>query len=388
MKNAVFTILLMLMLHPFVEGQIDGGDFENFTFTGGDCVPNNGPALTMSASPFVACSFFGWSASHGSPEIWAQTPTTHSATMWSGRWSTDANINGEGIFASCHFRKNRKYKLRLKLACSNSASGTPNQDNFISNVYIKLANGLNNLETVSYTPTSSYYYIPTPASEQVLANYTNFNSTTWSSVDISFTADADYEDLWIYPAHSNGEGHISVLFVDDVIVDDCISYTNYTSTSSLPSYTLRGDYISASNNTNVLTGQNVIFEAGDSIMMSPSFSVQNGATFHAYLGGCDQLNCFDPSFRLASSSVVKDEMILGVSTNIFPNPNNGSFNLYTSSEDSKDVIVYDMKGNVVFTKKDNREMNLSIDISTHPKGLYLVKIISGNEIVTKKVISQ
>ncbi|MBK7665879.1 MAG: hypothetical protein IPJ32_00195 [Sphingobacteriaceae bacterium] len=231
MKKKTYIIIFFLNLSLPFYSQITGGDFENFSFTGGDCVPNTGPNLTMSASPFVACSFFGWSASHGSPEVF-RNGTIHHATMWSGRWSSGTDVTGEGIFGSCHFYKNKVYHLTLKLACSSSTSGTPNIDNFISNVYIKLATGLSQLSTVSYAPTSSYYVIPTPSSQQTIAQYTGFNSTSWYTVDVYFTADNDYDRLWIYPEHSNGSSHISVLFVDDVSVEDCIPFANYTTTSS------------------------------------------------------------------------------------------------------------------------------------------------------------
>ncbi|MBN4062316.1 gliding motility-associated C-terminal domain-containing protein [Bacteroidales bacterium AH-315-I05] len=76
---------------------------------------------------------------------------------------------------------------------------------------------------------------------------------------------------------------------------------------------------------------------------------------------------------------------------IHPNPNSGIFNLMIELDNETTVAVeiMDVLGNLVYRKGDvNTNGNLEVDISTHPKGIYFVKIVSGDEIVVKKVVYQ
>jgi hypothetical protein len=75
---------------------------------------------------------------------------------------------------------------------------------------------------------------------------------------------------------------------------------------------------------------------------------------------------------------------------IFPNPNNGSFNvkLDRSSGDKIDIAVYDLRGRSIFynTYESNSNFNQTINLNNAQSGMYLVKISDGERSATKKII--
>jgi Secretion system C-terminal sorting domain len=74
--------------------------------------------------------------------------------------------------------------------------------------------------------------------------------------------------------------------------------------------------------------------------------------------------------------------------NIYPNPNNGQFNIELKNNGGvASIEVYDMMGKQVFAQND-MSTKLSIDISNQPKGIYFVKVNIGEEVFNEKIIYQ
>jgi subtilisin-like proprotein convertase family protein len=75
---------------------------------------------------------------------------------------------------------------------------------------------------------------------------------------------------------------------------------------------------------------------------------------------------------------------------IYPNPNNGSFNILFDNVSSNQVAitVFDLSGRSVF--KNSYEtfsrFNQNIHLQSVTSGMYLVNIIDGNRVVTKKIV--
>jgi 1,4-alpha-glucan branching enzyme len=74
-----------------------------------------------------------------------------------------------------------------------------------------------------------------------------------------------------------------------------------------------------------------------------------------------------------------------ISIQIYPNPTDGL--LYINKQFSAGVIMFDIKGNVVFNDyiTDN---NFSIDMGRLKSGIYFVKIVDGNSVFVRKVIKK
>ena len=75
---------------------------------------------------------------------------------------------------------------------------------------------------------------------------------------------------------------------------------------------------------------------------------------------------------------------------IYPNPNNGNFNIQFTSNSSNEINVgvHDMRGREIFTNKysNNGLFNENLQLSNVQSGIYLVTIQDGSSKVTKKIV--
>lgn len=88
------------------------------------------------------------------------------------------------------------------------------------------------------------------------------------------------------------------------------------------------------------------------------------------------MNWFE--FTLVNATSIKDE--LAIDLNVYPNPNTGKFNIVGILEEASElnVRVYDMVGREVLFQKIpfSTEIRESLDISSHPKGTYFLRIVN------------
>ena len=94
---------------------------------------------------------------------------------------------------------------------------------------------------------------------------------------------------------------------------------------------------------------------------------------------------FGTQFSLLSTNDVSFDN----SFEIYPNPNNGSFNVkLTSTSNNISVKVYDVRGRSVFNKaySNSGAFNENINIGNVQSGLYLLNVNDGGRTVTKKII--
>ena len=70
---------------------------------------------------------------------------------------------------------------------------------------------------------------------------------------------------------------------------------------------------------------------------------------------------------------------------IYPNPNNGSFTI-ANSELINSVVIMDLQGKVVYRNSNLNLYNLNVNLENLDRGMYMINIISENEITTKSII--
>lgn len=88
-----------------------------------------------------------------------------------------------------------------------------------------------------------------------------------------------------------------------------------------------------------------------------------------------------PNLTLNTAAFDKETLF-----SVYPNPSNGVFNVEYNFESSEGLIqVYDIQGRVILESKPTSSKS-TLDLSSHSKGLYLVKCIDGNKTSTKKVV--
>lgn len=257
MKYLLITALNFIMIGShFAQSNIANNyDFEN-TLTGcDDC-------------EFPQCVPF-WSSSHGTPQV-----TTDGSNKQVALWSQEPGI-GEGIYQRIIFIPGMEYKIRLK--ARTTTLGDPINDDHGTFV-------------VALTTSVGYqcgsFQRPSINFMQQVAQETVYN-TSWTTYEFDIGPLANgYSQLWIYASNVDNTDVTQWLNIDDVeVLYDCPENVYYQNTTSLPFRTKRSDFIVAgkavTSGTNgdvqVLSGQQVFFEAGNQILLKDGFSALTGA---------------------------------------------------------------------------------------------------------------
>ena len=79
-----------------------------------------------------------------------------------------------------------------------------------------------------------------------------------------------------------------------------------------------------------------------------------------------------------------------IETSIYPNPNNGSFQLNIQSDfpETFEVKVVNLIGKTITKKEVKSNFETSFDLTSYPKGVYFLQIKAGQKQITKRVIVQ
>lgn len=90
---------------------------------------------------------------------------------------------------------------------------------------------------------------------------------------------------------------------------------------------------------------------------------------------------------------LQDITFENINFNLYPNPNNGVFNLVTESNSQVmgQLIIYDTKGQLLYQESlliEEGKKSMNIDLSSISKGLYFVKVQAGTQSFDKKLIIQ
>ena len=145
----------------------------------------------------------------------------------------------------------------------------------------------------------------------------------------------------------------------------------------------------------VITGGDVKFYAGSSVILKYPFSVSN-AGFLADISDnlCDDSeNVVDPSINPSpympymvednNLSDLEDETLAVKSISIYPNPTTGDLTI-ALGENVANVTITDVIGKVISSQKASGD--LFVDVSSYNTGIYLVNIVTENDSYTEKVV--
>lgn len=128
--------------------------------------------------------------------------------------------------------------------------------------------------------------------------------------------------------------------------------------------------------------------SGTSTSQNPSYTyTANGS----YTVSLTVSNDCGSSTDTVSITVVGVEDGLSAQVDVYPNPNQGSFNLSFESTVSKDakVEVLDLYGRTVYVQElenINGTVNQRIDLGDQAAGTYFLRVISGDQVMTRRII--
>jgi hypothetical protein len=178
--------------------------------------------------------------------------------------------------------------------------------------------------------------------------------------------------------------------------------------------------ISAGNNVVIKNGANVLFQAGQEIILYPDFTTEDGAEFTAQIDPCDPPAAISEngtnntvgeyaSFELqpdkekqadsnetaietisepqAIETSSTDKPLLNRPFNIYPNPTNGNF--FVEANDIQMIQLYDLLGNVVMQLNSPKGRQFAeLDLSGYRKGIYIIKVTGAHGSEIRKLIYQ
>lgn len=186
LRRTLFAVLLMFIAVAGLNAQ--NGPCNNPP----NCIVNNEVGTTPAGNTgdmnsTAALTVNGWNISHGTPTMFGNDCPTSSNNNSIWMWSYSGR--GEGVYTCYNFQAQRVYTVCLWVRNTNGVLNG-------GNLRVLAANGLTN---VVYPASTT---VPVPTSSQLIAN-TWGNNGTWTQVTYTFTANANYAELWIYPFMAN-----------------------------------------------------------------------------------------------------------------------------------------------------------------------------------------
>jgi uncharacterized repeat protein (TIGR03803 family) len=99
----------------------------------------------------------------------------------------------------------------------------------------------------------------------------------------------------------------------------------------------------------------------------------NTVTYPVVVTNCNQNSIANP--RMAEEAEVSKTPATPLANfNVYPNPNNGLFNVSSDNQEATNVLVIDMMGNEVYKAQLEPNKILQVDLSDKAKGIYHLKI--------------
>lgn len=190
-----------------------------------------------------------------------------------------------------------------------------------------------------------------------------------------------YADDYAYKIYLNGAKGLSETIIDTDSLDcpnDTLSFDGLFGDDTLGTlYSYHWDF--GNGTTSQLAHPKVFFSTPGTYMTTLIINDNNGIT-DTLTEQIVVLNCDSSDNRkvtlLNSSNIEEKEDGL---FKIYPNPTTGIFTLQFSDKLDSGIYVYGTLGNCIWKKQvvASENQNISIDLTDHPKGIYVIKVING-----------
>lgn len=131
-------------------------------------------------------------------------------------------------------------------------------------------------------------------------------------------------------------------------------------------------------------GKSIKIGANGNKYLSGNFNSSSVVFSNDTLTNTGLRDIFVAKFNVVAGTGIPRESNFPEKFNIYPNPTNGIFTVAAETATPFQIILYNILGKEVFRSESLR--NFEIDLSSQPKGIYLLKIISDTSFQCKKVI--
>lgn len=142
--------------------------------------------------------------------------------------------------------------------------------------------------------------------------------------------------------------------------------------------------------TNVINiGAGAIYHA-PTVILKPSFNAKVGSAVHLYTVGCTNTFLARPfNVETSSDNFSKSNKYFQEKANIIsvqPNPSNGIFKISLNEVSEGTIEISDLYGFNIYKSEFKNQTDFEMNLQDRPKGIYIVKVFSGEQVFTNKII--
>ncbi len=102
----------------------------------------------------------------------------------------------------------------------------------------------------------------------------------------------------------------------------------------------------------------------------------------------EQEHASDPAQLTVNASTTGLDELNNSGISIYPNPNNGVFNIMNSNEKIQSIKILNTKGAVIYRKNKPLGNTIPVNISDYPKGIYILSINKNKKLLNYKILIQ
>lgn len=135
------------------------------------------------------------------------------------------------------------------------------------------------------------------------------------------------------------------------------------------------------------------YHAGEEVVMTTGFTATRNSQFRGYVEGCT--NDYAARLRAVERPVVTYPMPISEENTtelpdnaVYPNPGTGLFNVRLTGIPSGKVEVVAADGKGVFGKSFKKQSEMEVDIRNSTPGIYILRVVSDQKVLTKKIVKK
>ncbi len=136
-------------------------------------------------------------------------------------------------------------------------------------------------------------------------------------------------------------------------------------------------------------GASAIYHA-PTVILKPSFNAKAGSTVRIYTDGCTNTFVARQSQNAtvynnsANTKTVFEKQVNVIA--ISPNPSYGIFKISLNEVSEGKIEILDLYGFTVYESDFKNQTDFEMNLQDRPKGIYIVKVFSGEQVFTSKII--
>lgn len=388
----ILTFSIIMLTFSFSNAQNGSCNNPPSSIANGTLAANDGMASgDMNANLNPGKDVDDWFVSHGTPSFSSSTPPNggnNSIYMWSYNNNTQ---DGEGMYTCLNIESGHTYTIQFKVRTPNNRDGV---------LFVEAANGLSANQGGNGIQTD-------PNSQVISSNNINYNDSNFHTVSYTFTANADYKQLQIYPIFNNSASNPSRQYavqIDNVQLvkaDPCdFKVDFYTSPHVVGSDSRH--FNDASDGVAGTTTVAWFWDFGDgetSNGQNPVHNYESNGQYDVCLTViqknsegktcckqiCKSISVFDIVINPKTTSSFKSsdnaEKVI-----IFPNPAKNRVNVQIQDVDPLDVSLMTINGEVLMKANKIQDGKYSLNINSLASGVYVIRVKSSSDHFNKRLV--